>query len=329
MAIAFFSSSGCVIAERKTLVLVIPEKSKKVEMFYVFEGISASEKTTGPFSNGTDVTLMNAQTSLNDLKKDPLGFFAQPGLSALIFGWNYQRNCFKSDLVFYLNPTRERRLCAYREVTILDRNKWIDEASDSPIIKQFGDNFSNQAKTRTAETLRESLADISERLQEKESKDLVEKNLSAFGVVAFTPAILGLARLAAGLDVASVELVREAAQKNFPWIRIEDARIEIRIPATKECAKKIVADPKSAKLVDELKSFVTPLSFEAVEEGLCLVIGKKGHAIRLSYADSRPYQKKLEADLIWHAGSPEPLSINGMQANADRLVERFLANVTK
>ncbi len=63
---------------------------------------------------------------------------------------------------------------------------------------------------------------------------------------------------------------------------------------------------------------------------MAIVLGKKGQAIRLTNVNTRPHGACYEQALARCAGSPRAIILDdGKTANADRLIEQFVAEKTK
>src|SRR5260370_40385647 len=60
----FTSVSGCLVIEKKTLVLIVPPDSQEVRMYYAFEGLSVLQHKNS--------TLAGAKAAPDDLGKDKL-----------------------------------------------------------------------------------------------------------------------------------------------------------------------------------------------------------------------------------------------------------------
>jgi hypothetical protein len=142
----------------------------------------------------------------------------------------------------------------------------------------------------------------------------------------------GLVEIASQLDKDSIAQAQAAAKKgDFAWIKFEPEAIVLNLPITGDGAKKIIGDAKTAKWLKEMRTFVEPLDLVANEKGLSIIVGEKGKAIRFSYTDSRPHQAKLESDLMAHisGGKPKPVLIDNKPANAEKLIEQFIAENIK
>jgi hypothetical protein len=296
--------SGCLVIEKKTLVLVVPPESKEVRMYYVFEGLSVLE--------GGE--LNKAEEQLDSLKKEDFSFFLsqdQPTNSPLVKHLRF------SDLRFFLDLTRKRSLCADRRVTILDRDAFARELNEgiSQTIRTQWDGSAYKIQAR--------LREVSTQLDDKEA----EKTANDFGVGPLMKTARGLVRIALGFDRESIERIKAAAGNRFNWVRFEPGTIRLVFPVTPECARKVVGDAKVAAWLEEMRSLAEPISLVANGEGLVITLGKS--PIYLRYRDGREHRPGLEADLIRHAGEPGPLSVDDRAANADRLIKAFVAEARK
>jgi hypothetical protein len=298
--------AGCVAIERKELVVAVPPNSDTIELYYVFEGISVLDGTN----------LESAASHLDDLQKPDFSFFA-PGAGAdnpLLKGVRFEK------LRFYLNPDRKRTLCADRRVTVMDRHafaKTLNEMINSVLA-------TGQAKS--AEEWRKELAQGKESLNDPQLREV----LTATGMAPLLQAAVGLVEIAEGLDDDSFDRFNAAVKQGFRWVRFEESGIRLVVPATRDCAKKIACDEKTAKWVREMQPFVRPLTVEVVDEGLAIVLGRKGEPVRFTHTDPRPYEKEHEAGLIRSVGSPGAVLVGGKPVDAQWLIERFIAeNVGK
>jgi hypothetical protein len=79
-------------------------------------------------------------------------------------------------------------------------------------------------------------------------------NAASIGMGSFLRALKGLVELGLALDEPSFRRLEEAAAKDFAWLRFENETLRLVIPATAACAKRIAADPKTAKWIREVES---------------------------------------------------------------------------
>src|SRR5262249_15430515 len=150
------------------------------------------------------------------------------------------------------------------------------------------------------------------------------------GVGPFLKSAAGLLEIAENLDLASIKQFKAGAKQGFTWIMIEPDTVRLVGPATPGCAQQIGANPKIKDRVKEMRKFVEPIDVQPCEDGLAIVLGKKGQAIRLTYIDTRPYRACDEQALARCAGSPRAIILDdGKPANADRLIQQFIAEKTK
>jgi hypothetical protein len=294
--------AGCVVIERKHLVVAVPPNSDTIELYYVFEGISVLEHEN----------LENAKNQLDDLQKPDFSFFA-PGAGAenpLLKGVRFEK------LRFYIDPARKRTLCADRRVTVIDRHafaKTLNEAINSVLAT---------GRAKSAEEWRKELAQGKENLNDPQLREV----LTGTGMAPLLQAAVGLVEILEGLDDDSFDRFRAAVKQGFRWVRFEESGIRLVVPATRDCAKKIARDEKTVKWVKEMQPFVRPLAVEVVDEGLAIVLGRKGEPVRFTQTDPRPYEKEHEAGLIRSVGSPGAVLIGGKPVDAQWLIERFIAD---
>src|SRR5258707_7919514 len=107
--------SGCLVVEKKTLVLIVPPDSQEVRTCYAFEGLSVLQHK--------DSTVAGAKADLDDLGKDNLHFFVT-GLADPSPDDPLLKHLRFDRLRFYNDENRKRSLCADRKVTITDRDQF-------------------------------------------------------------------------------------------------------------------------------------------------------------------------------------------------------------
>ena len=308
--------SGCLVTERKSLVMIIPAKSNEIHVCYAFEGISVE-------NHGS---LKNAAFELKDMQGENFSFFlpAETLKRTLPKTKNFADQnpedsplnyCRFEKLRFFVNSERKRPLCADRRMTITDRTKF--ENSLNRMLKaEFGVSNARLSEEKALKKLRESNA----RMFDEETREVME----SMGMGALYKIAIVISEMYVDLDMASFRRINEAANVDFRWVRIEEGSISLAIPVTGEFAKSIVANPKSPKWLEELGNLVRPVEYNATEEGLMITAGKPGTPVRLTYEDSRGYSPELEKELLNHAGSLEKLRIKGRSATAENLIEEFL-----
>jgi hypothetical protein len=301
--------SGCLVIEKKTLVLLVPQESAEVRLLYVFEGLSVAR--------GDGSSLENAVNQMNNLRRPGLGFFVNgadlfqgQGEPPLLKHFRFQA------IRFYRDPSRQRQLCADRPAVICDRDQFAT-GLNSYVTEAMRD--------LAKKTVNEVQADLKKVREDANSPDKV-KQADLFGMRPLLKAGADLAQLAEGFDQDSVRKVLDAAgaEKGFRWIRFEPDTIRLVFPVTRACALRVVGDPGTATWLKEMRTFVEPLHLEAGEEGLVIVVGEKGKAIRFTFTDPRPYRADLEAALRQRAGNPDPILFGGRPASAEQLIERFV-----
>jgi hypothetical protein len=299
------ATSGCVVIEKKTLLLVLSAKSREVPMYYVFEGISVLE--------GQGSTLEKARKDLMAYQQPELSFFVAPagtGNELLQKSFRFEK------LRFFLDPSRPRRLCADRRVTLTDREAFAKELNTETTV-----TLRHQLQFSTAE-LEKNIRELNKDMEDRNALD----NANQLGMGPLMKAAAGLGRVLAAFDRPSLERLKAAATADgYRWFRFEGATLCLTVPATHACARRIVADAKTQTWVQDMKEFVTPLRLKAEEDGLVLVLGGKGQPIRLTYRDSRPHRLEAEEALINDFGPSFPVLVNGKSANAERLIGAFLA----
>ena len=309
IALATLTSSGCLVIEKKAMVMILPPESNEVQMYYVFEGISVLDTK--------EATLQQAQHQLDNLKKDDFSFFG-PGTdkeNPLL------QHCRFEKLRFFVDAKRKRPLCADRRMTILDRKEFAK-----------GLNKSIARELLTVSVTQDAIKKALEELKKESSR----KDADDFGAGPFHKTAEGLLQILNSFDAASIKQLQAAVgegirtEEGFRWLRFEPETLRLVLPATPECAKQIVADPKSKNWLKQMRTFVQPIDLQICDEGLAIVLGKKGKVIRFAYTDTRSYRADHEADLAKYAGSPKAIILDdGKAANADRLIEQFVAEKTK
>jgi hypothetical protein len=306
---AIFCSTGCLVIEKKTMVIVLPEDSERVHLYYTFEGLSVRDEG--------DTPLKQAITELNTLKASTLSFFVHgasfsgddPNLKSFYF----------EPLRFYIDPNRKRQLCADRKVTVKERTQFLKDinAAAVPEIQRNLD--------REIQQIRDDLKWTRDQLKQPNTVKIAQ----GMGVGALLKAAEGLVELALEFDDESYAQAKKSLQKDFQIFRVEAGTIRLVFPTTPATAKRIAEDKKTKAWIKEMKSLVTPLSVVAEKDGLHLVVGKKGEPIRLTYSDPRSIEPKFDADLLKAAGNPSTLKAAGKPANAEKLIELFLMEVLK
>jgi hypothetical protein len=304
--------SGCLVIEKKTLVMMVPPESKEARLYYVFEGLSVLDDR--------NATLNQAAEQLDNLQRDDLSFFVN-GYQTLPADDPIVRE-FRFELLrFFRDPARGRQLCADRHAVITDREQFARELNErvTDVIrtKYTGDVVQIQEEIRRDK----------EQLKSKDAQNMAD----AFGMRALMKAVEGVLDLAAEFDADSLSKVKDAAEAGagFQWLRFGPETVRVVFPVTQDCAKRIVRSPEADKWIKDMQSLVTPLRLEAGGEGLVIVLGGPGQPIRFTFADPRPYKKDREDALMRCAGNPKPLLIDQKAQSAETLVERFVADSKK
>jgi hypothetical protein len=300
--------SGCLVIEKKTLVMVVPPESKEARLYYVFEGLSVLDDK--------NATLNQASEQLDNLQRDDLSFFVN-GYQALSADDSLVKSFRFEPLRFFRDPSRGRQLCADRRATITDREQFARELN-----ARITDVIRNSAAGDVAQ-IRDEIERDREQLKSKDSQQTAD----AFGMRPFMKAMEGVLNLAAEFDADSMKRVKDAAEANdaFQWLRFEPETLRVVFPVTSDCARRIARGAEAEKWLKEMRSFVTPIRLEAGDEGLGIVLGGPGKPIRFTYTDPRPNQKDREDALMRCAGNPKPLLIDEKAQTAEMLVERFIA----
>jgi hypothetical protein len=297
--------SGCLVIEKKTLVMVVPPDSRKVYMFYVYEGLSCLDHGNS--------NVNTAVQSMQNLMKDDLSFFVfndgpppppdDPFLKHLRF----------EPLHFYVDPSRKRSLCAYRRVTVMDRDAFADAINEA---------VSRGVREQFTQTPEEALARIKEANQNREN---TIKQGDELGMGALVKAVLTLSQIAEKFDKRSFEAVKTAvARETYPWIMFDKETLRLNVPITRGGAQRILDDPAVPDWTKELRTLVEPVELEPGHRGLALVLGARGKAVKLVYTDPRSHRPGNEADMIRGANFPGPVMVKGKKADAKMLIERFL-----
>jgi hypothetical protein len=303
--------TGCLVIETKTLVMVVPPDSRKVHMLYIYEGLSCLD-------NNSNSTVQKAVQSMESLKKDDLSFFIFNDGPAPPPDDPFLKHLRFEPLHFYVDPSRKRSLCAYRQVTIIDRNAFADlinEAISRGVREQF---------TQTPE---EALDKIKELNRDREK---ILKQGDDLGMGALAKTVLTLTQIAEKFEPRSFESIKTAvAKETYPWLMFDKETIRLNVPITRGGAQRILDDSAVPAWTKELAALVEPVELEPGHRGLALVLGAKGKAVKLVYSDPRPHRGAHEADMIAGAQNPGPLMIKGKKANASLIIERFLEETRK
>jgi hypothetical protein len=303
--------SGCLVIDKKTLILFFPPDSDEVRMYYTFEGLSVCREESGR------VDLEAAKRQMMALRNPDFSFFiTQEGQSDNPLLEHFRFN----DLHFFVDPGRKRKLCADRQVTIF-RRKAFARGLNEGVSRFIRENW-----TGGTDAVRAKLRELREEGEKPESI----KSANDFGVGPLLRTGAGLAGMAAAFDNASLERVREAANADeYEWFRFGPDAVRLTFPVTRECAGRIARDPKTAAWLKDMRTFVEPIDVRAVREGLVILVGEKGRPVRLSYRDPRPCEARLDDDLISHVGNLEPVLKDVKPGGAARRVEAFLAGQAK
>lgn len=185
--------SGCLVIEKKTLVMVVPRDSKEVRMYYVFEGLSCLR--------GNNASLDKAKTDLEGLKKDDLSFFVFTGNTVANPDDPLLKQMRFDPLRFYTDPARKRSLCAERKVTIVDRDafaRFLNEA------------ISAEVRTNMPDDPEVALDNVKRLIKEAtENKQAADE----LGMGALVKAFLGLALMAENFDRPSLRASRSPSPR--------------------------------------------------------------------------------------------------------------------
>jgi hypothetical protein len=294
------TSTGCLAVEKKTLVLVVPPNSKEIHCYHVFEGISVAEQK--------DATLARAKAEINALKEPHFSFF----------GINIEKGSPLSDICrfektrFFVhpNPTQKRPLCMDRRFTITDRDAFAKLANQN-LSAELNKNFQENSDEKFQQEIKKARADL-------------EKEAALGSMGPFLKAVTGLLDLTDELDLASIKKLRSSAKDGFRWIRIEPSQIHLAIATTPAYAKRVVSSPLAKDWLKGMRSFVEPIDLRANDEGLLIVLGKQGKAIRFRHEDKRAIRVEDENALAAHAEPASLIVLEGQAMTAEKLIDRFL-----
>jgi hypothetical protein len=300
--------SGCLVIEKKTLVMVVPPESKEVRLYYVFEGLSVLDDR--------NASLNQANDQLENLRRDDLSFFVN-GYDALPRDDPLLKHFRFEPLRFFRDPTRARQLCADRRAAIADRAQFAKDLN-----AWLTDMIRNKYNGDVAQ-----IQDEIERDREQLKGKDAQRTADAFGMRPLMKAVQGVLDLAAEFDADSLRKVKRASEagEGFPWLRFGPETLRVVFPVTPDSARRIARGPVAEKWVKEMQTLVTPIGLEVSDEGLVIVLGGPGKPIRFTCADPRPYQKDREEALLRCAGIPQPVLIDQKPQSAEMLVERFIA----
>ncbi len=240
-------------------------------------------------SDSKNSTLELAKNQLIELKKPDISFFFGGNKTLDFMTKGRAKPALKhfqfEPLRFYNDVSRKRKLCAERPATIVDREEFTKKLNGiiSALIRDHG-------------------------------FDLIITSLSKDF---FRP-------LLDQLDKKSKSRIKGASDPiGFEWFRIEGETLNLVLPITQQCAKKILANPKTAKWQTKMQDFAKPFRVQSCKEGLALVLGEKGKAIRFTSTSSGSYRPHLENNLIRFA-DPQPILIAGKAATAATLIDQFV-----
>jgi hypothetical protein len=304
--------SGCLVIEKKTLVMVVPPETKEARLYYVFEGLSVLDDR--------NASLNQANDQLENLRRDDLSFFVNgyavlPADDPLVKDFRFE------PLRFFRDPSRGRQLCADRRAAIPDREQFA---------RDLNERVTNVIRNKYTGDVKQIQQEIERDREYFKGKD-AQNTADAFGMRPLVKAVEGVLDLAADFDADSLKKVKDAAEARdgFPWLRFGPETLRVVLPVTQGCAKRIARGPEAEKWVKDMQSLVTPLRLEAGADGLVIVLGEPGKPIRFTFTDLRPYQKEREGALTRCAGDPKPLLIDQKAQSAETLVERFIAENKK
>jgi hypothetical protein len=303
LTLALPSFAGCLVIERKTLILVLPANTKTIELYYVFEGLSVLD--------GQNSQLDTARNQIDNLKADDFSFFIN-GVTAHLDDPLLKQFRFEK-LRFFRDNERKRSLCADRRATVVDR-----EALELKINDIVGRELRNLF-TGTHADFQAQVRGAREQLGSKDAQETID----AFGMRALAKAAEGLLVIADEFDADSLKRLSRAPM-TFRWLRFEPDTIRMVLPIEAANAQKIVASRKTDAWLEDMRKLVRPLRMTASDEGLSLELGGPGQAIRFMIGDARPYRPEHEIDLRGHVGNPGTLKVGDQSATAERLVEQFV-----
>ena len=319
MALILPFESGCLVIERKNLVMVLPPESKTIQLYYNFEGLSVL--------NSNNSSLDRAKQSLISLSQDGPHYFS----TLQVFGLDIEGQ-FEIPR-FYLDPGRKRQLCMDQRATLANRD--LIAISLNKTLLRYGD-LTNDLN---AEQLFQQIREANKALEDPELVEELRKKTDEVALFndLIDPGII-LVRIARDLDVKSLErlilvLRRGVPDQNppraFAWFRFEDDCLRLILPVTQECAGRIVRNPKTREVCRAIEPFVSPVSIETHKDGLAITLGAGGKPIRFSHKDNSAWMPDQEAAIIREAGNPTVLMQGNKVANSERLIEEFLIEVSK
>ena len=303
LVVLLASAAGCLVIEKKTLIMVLPADSKEIHLQYVFEGLSRLDDQNS--------NIGEAVKQMKGLERNDIAFFAQgvatdpdnPAMKNFAFG----------KLRWYSDPSRTRRLCAERRATIKDRDALEDE------INQWLRREIERTRDVDHAVFQANVQMLLDQLAKPEAKEIID----GFGMRALAKSATGLLKIAKEFDAESLKRLRKAPEK-YRWLRIEPDQIRLVLPIDQPNAQRIRDAAATELWVREMRDLVQPLRITASAEGLALVLGAPGTSIRFAIDDPRPFMAGEENAMAQLVGDPGPIRVDGNDATAKTLIDEFL-----
>lgn len=318
--------AGCVVTETRTIVVAVPKATKTIEVYAVFEGVGV-RAADNLYSDADQLALGSAKEHVTHLAwEHPLFLFGdlfppRATLASIVGDWSAKDAVGPTKygkLRYYLDPARERPLCADRRMTFTDR-----AATEAKLNAALSDGLA--ALTRDPARLRADLNDFERILGDPAQK----KQLDALGWGPFLEPLGGLIRIAGQFDDDGVKQIHAAASRKgepFRWLRFEPDGIRFVLPVPADAARRIAATDDTRRTLVELRRFLHPVAVEATGDGLALTLGTKDEPVRFAYTNPTPTRPRMDKELIAAVGNPTPRLVEGRPSTAADLVRRFIAD---
>ncbi len=284
---------------KKSLLIFVPPESDEISLYYVTEGISLRNKNKW------------AKHDLDALRMANFTFLPSEAEAALKF-------CEFEELRFFVDPASNRQLCAERRMKIPNRSEFAE--------------FCNQTINKSVE---KAIKDLDEydikngikigRAEYAKTRPGIEGMVGPIPMLEFIDGVLAILE---EYDVDSIRQIRDAVQADFRWLRFETNSVQFVIPATVECATRIVANPRSVAWLNRMRINISPIELLQGSDGLVISLGLNGQLIRVSFADDTGHDPAGEKRVVELAEFPEPIMVHGKAESADSLVEKFIFEKT-
>ncbi len=316
--IVWVCGSGCVIIEKKTLVVDLADTTQEIRVLYLYEGISVSEEHRNQEINRVPKpqVLPFPFHFVTEGKVQKTGSVSGDRLAELFFA-----HTKIEDLTYYTDPSRMRPLCAEQRVTIGHRDEIIEALNG--LFQEFLKQSAKEPTEKLMVELNEQRTDEGKRLLEAQEENL-RKQLQQFGLGSFSVFPRFVLAFQPHGDEAWINHAKEAIASDHVWFRRTPGGIEFVIPATADCARRVVDDENTKRSLEEMRRVVSPVRVEARADGIVIILGTEDKALTCTLEDKRPHAPGHEADLIEAAGGDDLLKLRGLHRDGLARIDQFL-----